>query len=228
MERARRRGRRLRRSLPGHVRGGSARGGRVLLPTVGGILESSLGLFDLAASLLQKLLNQVELAAARAQFATPARVLNEGDLAVSRRTRQGTAGRDQGSTGERPSEDSVTTVGANAEDGRPERLPPADLGAERAVIGAVLHHAAVLDRAATVVEPDDFYRPAHTELFREMLRMRDEGRPVDAISLADRLGDRLFKLGGLHSSIRAGGLCAALLAMLVSASPDQPSATGSA
>lgn len=88
------------------------------------------------------------------------------------------------------------TNGANAEDGRPERLPPADLGAERAVIGAVLHHPAVLESAATVVEPDDFYRATHAELFREMLKMRDEGRPVDAISLADRLGDRLFKLGG--------------------------------
>ncbi|MFC5951289.1 AAA family ATPase [Pseudonocardia lutea] len=78
----------------------------------------------------------------------------------------------------------------------PERLPPADLGAERAVIGAVLHHAAVLDEAAELVSPEDFYRPAHAELFREMLRMRDAGRPVDAISLAAHLGDRLYQLGG--------------------------------
>ncbi|MCE3555137.1 AAA family ATPase [Pseudonocardia sp. RS11V-5] len=64
------------------------------------------------------------------------------------------------------------------------------------MIGAVLHHSDALERAAIVVVPEDFYRPAHAELFRAMLKMRDEGRPVDAISLADRLGDRLFKLGG--------------------------------
>ncbi|MCF7552224.1 AAA family ATPase [Pseudonocardia sp. WMMC193] len=78
----------------------------------------------------------------------------------------------------------------------PERLPPADLRAERAVIGSVLHHPAVLEQAVTVVSAQDFYKPAHAELFDEMLAMRDQGRPVDAIALANRLGERLHRLGG--------------------------------
>lgn len=64
------------------------------------------------------------------------------------------------------------------------------------MIGSVLHHPAVLEQAVTVVRAQDFYKPAHAELFDEMLAMRDKGRPVDAIALANRLGERLHRLGG--------------------------------
>ncbi|GEL19314.1 replicative DNA helicase [Pseudonocardia asaccharolytica] len=77
-----------------------------------------------------------------------------------------------------------------------ERLPPADLDAERALLGACMHGQRALDTAVEILDPRDFYRPAHAELFAAMVAMRDTGREVDPVTLAAHLGDRLAKLGG--------------------------------
>lgn len=76
------------------------------------------------------------------------------------------------------------------------RLPPSDIAAERGLLGACLIAGPALDDAVEQLEPADFYRPAHGELFAAMIAMRDAGREVDPLTLAAHLGDRLVKLGG--------------------------------
>lgn len=75
-------------------------------------------------------------------------------------------------------------------------LPPSDLNAERSLLGACLSGGTALDEAVEQLRPEDFYRPAHGELFAAMVAMRDTSREVDPITLADHLGNRLIKLGG--------------------------------
>jgi len=63
--------------------------------------------------------------------------------------------------------------------------PRQDIDAEEAVIGAVLVEPRVLDDLT--LQGRDFYRPSHEELWDLMLAERRAGRPVDAISIMQRL-----------------------------------------
>jgi len=49
-----------------------------------------------------------------------------------------------------------------------------------------------------IINPDDFYKPAHTELFNAMLELYGKGEPIDAITLAEELRrrDSLESTGG--------------------------------
>jgi replicative DNA helicase len=79
----------------------------------------------------------------------------------------------------------------------PMRQPPASVEAEQALIGSCLLDPFVIDEAAAQVEPGDFFRAAHVELWRHLLKIRESGRDVDAVTLADSLGPSLAKLGGM-------------------------------
>lgn len=87
--------------------------------------------------------------------------------------------------------------------------PPHDLTAEEALLGACLASPTALDTAAEHLNPDDFYRPAHAELYAAMLRMRDNGTEVDPVTVARHLGDRLPKLG--HNGLTGAAWLADLL-----------------
>lgn len=79
-----------------------------------------------------------------------------------------------------------------------ETLPPQDLAAERAVIGAVMMSRDALDDVLELVAPADFYRPAHELVLAAAIRLQGRGEPVDAITVADELattGD-LARAGG--------------------------------
>jgi replicative DNA helicase len=75
-------------------------------------------------------------------------------------------------------------------------MPPSDVAAERGLLGACLLTGPALDDAVEHLDPADFYRPAHAELFAAMIAMRDAGREVDPLTLAAHLGARLARLGG--------------------------------
>jgi replicative DNA helicase len=70
----------------------------------------------------------------------------------------------------------------------PSRIPPHNLDAERAVLGAVLMEGReALPRIIEVLRPSDFYTEAHRVIFQTMLRLFDRGEPVDLITLAEEL-----------------------------------------
>jgi replicative DNA helicase len=86
-------------------------------------------------------------------------------------------------------------AGGSAEAGR---VPPQDLEAERAVLSALMLDNRAIHSVLTEVKPDDFYHPAHVELYRSMLVLQDENQPVDLHTLADYLNTkkRLDAIGG--------------------------------
>lgn len=84
----------------------------------------------------------------------------------------------------------------------------ANLEAEEAVLGAVLLTEDALPRAAAIINPDDFYRPLHADLWRTYLRMRTAGTPIDPVSVLEHLGTdpHFMRAGGavwLHNLSRA-------------------------
>src|SRR5438046_8497228 len=66
----------------------------------------------------------------------------------------------------------------------PSRIPPHNLDAERAVLGAVLLEGReALPRVVEVLRPSDFYTEAHRAIYQAMLTLFDRGAPVDARAL---------------------------------------------
>lgn len=78
-------------------------------------------------------------------------------------------------------------------------VPPHDLDAERAVIGAVLLDPSRLDAVRRILpEPEAFYSPKHESIFRAFLDLARVGAPVDgvAVTRALRASNTLERAGG--------------------------------
>lgn len=81
----------------------------------------------------------------------------------------------------------------------PGRIPPHNLDAERAVLGAILLEGReALPRVVEVLRPSDFYTEAHRSIYQSMLSLFDRGEPVDLLTLSEELRrtDHLQLVGG--------------------------------
>jgi replicative DNA helicase len=81
----------------------------------------------------------------------------------------------------------------------PSRIPPHNLDAERAVLGAILLEGReALPRVIELLRPSDFYTEAHRAIYGTILNLFDRGEPVDVITLSEELrrGDQLQFVGG--------------------------------
>jgi replicative DNA helicase len=90
----------------------------------------------------------------------------------------------------------------------PEHVPPHNLEAEEAVLGAILASGRLLAEVAALLEEGDFYRPAHRATWRAMLRLADRGQPTDPVTVLGELDDagELADVGGgpfLHTLVQA-------------------------
>ncbi len=66
-------------------------------------------------------------------------------------------------------------------------MQPQSIEAERSVIGGLLLSPDGWDAIAELVAAEDFYRPEHRAIFRQIAKLVDLGQPVDVITVADRL-----------------------------------------
>ena len=81
----------------------------------------------------------------------------------------------------------------------PSRIPPHNLDAERAVLGAILLEGREsLPRVIEVLRASDFYTEAHRALYDTILRLFDRSEPIDLITLSEELRrtDQLQFVGG--------------------------------
>ena len=70
------------------------------------------------------------------------------------------------------------------------RSPPHNLEAERSALGGVLIKPSAFDEMATVLTSDDFFLPAHREIFEAMMEIERRRQPIDPIALGDELRTR--------------------------------------
>jgi replicative DNA helicase len=88
------------------------------------------------------------------------------------------------------------------------RVPPHDLDAERAVIGAMLVSETAVVAVAETLRAEDFYSEAHRIAYGSMLELYSRGEPIDQITLTEvlrgkgdyeRIGGRAFLFGIVES-----------------------------
>ncbi|HUV99857.1 MAG TPA: replicative DNA helicase [Gallionella sp.] len=79
------------------------------------------------------------------------------------------------------------------------KLPPHSVEAEQSVLGGLLLEAGALDKITDLVNADDFYRQEHRLIFRQIMRLSEQAKPVDVITVAEALeiAGELDKVGGL-------------------------------
>ena len=78
-------------------------------------------------------------------------------------------------------------------------LPPQNLEAEEAILGAVLLDGNTFSRVDGLIRPDDFYRASNGLIYQAMNTLHKAGDPIDIITLTEILKkhDQLEKVGGL-------------------------------
>lgn len=74
-----------------------------------------------------------------------------------------------------------------AEGALPDSVPPQNLEAEVAALGALLLNEEALPVVIRYLRPDDFYRSAHRRIFEAILALFNRSDPVDLITLTDEL-----------------------------------------
>ncbi|MGG4267757.1 replicative DNA helicase [Peribacillus simplex] len=80
-----------------------------------------------------------------------------------------------------------------------DRIPPQNIEAEQAVLGAIFLEPSSLTVTSEVLIPEDFYRSSHQKIFNVMLNLNDEGKAVDLIMVTEELAatKNLEEVGGV-------------------------------
>jgi len=78
------------------------------------------------------------------------------------------------------------------------KLPPQNLEAEQAVLGAVLIDKNAIYRVADILIPEDFYTPTHERIYKAILSLYEKHQPIDVLSLTNFLKEHewLTEIGG--------------------------------
>ncbi|MBP3966868.1 MULTISPECIES: replicative DNA helicase [Paenibacillus] len=87
-----------------------------------------------------------------------------------------------------------------------DRIPPQNMEAEQAVLGAVLLQTEALITAMERLRSEDFYLPSHQLLFDAMVELGEASQPIDLVTLTAYLQDRqqLEEIGGVSYLAKLG------------------------
>lgn len=88
-----------------------------------------------------------------------------------------------------------------------DRTPPQDVGAEQSALGGMLMSKDAIADVVQVVQPGDFYKPAHELIFEVVTDLYARGEPADPITVSAELTKRgeIGRVGGagyIHTLIQ--------------------------
>lgn len=70
-----------------------------------------------------------------------------------------------------------------------DRIPPHNIEAEQAVIGAIFLEPEAFSAASEILRPEDFYRASHQRIFQAMMSLSDRGEPIDLVTVTTFLAN---------------------------------------
>ena len=71
-----------------------------------------------------------------------------------------------------------------------KRVLPHSVEAEQSVIGSMLMDRDAIMAASEIITGEDFYQHQYGVLFEAMVELYNEGKPVDLVTLQDRLREK--------------------------------------
>ncbi|NDI36925.1 replicative DNA helicase [Chengkuizengella sediminis] len=80
-----------------------------------------------------------------------------------------------------------------------DRIPPQNIEAEQAVLGAILLDSEALITALEIIKEDDFYKTSHQRIFEIIISLGEDQEPIDLVTVTARLQDKqwLDGVGGV-------------------------------
>ncbi|MBO5147735.1 MAG: replicative DNA helicase [Clostridia bacterium] len=77
-------------------------------------------------------------------------------------------------------------------------LPPQNIDAEKSTLGAILTDQSVMLDVVEVLNPEDFYRADHSLIYKAMVRLFTQSKPIDIITVTEELSSsgEIEKAGG--------------------------------
>jgi len=98
-------------------------------------------------------------------------------------------------------------MNTNAEALMGGRVPPQNLEAEQAVLGAILLEAEALITAMEHLRAEDFYSVAHQRIYDAIVALGEDNKPLDLVTLMSRLQDQgeLEEIGGVSYLAKLSG-----------------------
>jgi replicative DNA helicase len=93
------------------------------------------------------------------------------------------------------------------------RVPPHNLEAERALLGAIFLKPDVMHDVAVTIHPESFYADKHAQIYQAIFEVFTKGDPIDILSISTKLksNEQLERIGGasyiseLAESVPAAG-----------------------
>ncbi len=78
---------------------------------------------------------------------------------------------------------------------------PSNVDVERSALGGMILDPTTIDETREFLAPEDFWREDHQHLCRTVYALREEGRSIDALTVAERLraDNRLERVGGIEA-----------------------------
>lgn len=80
-----------------------------------------------------------------------------------------------------------------------DKLPPQNIDAEKSVLGSIIIDKDSLNKIVDFLSPQDFYNPAHQNIYSAILNLFEKHEPIDLLSLSNRLEEtsQLDEVGGV-------------------------------
>ncbi|MFS1510963.1 replicative DNA helicase [Chengkuizengella sp. SCS-71B] len=80
-----------------------------------------------------------------------------------------------------------------------DRIPPQNIEAEQAVLGAILLDSEALITALEIIKEEDFYKTSHQRIFQIITSLGEDQEPIDLVTVTARLQDQqwLEDVGGV-------------------------------
>ena len=83
-------------------------------------------------------------------------------------------------------------------DGKIQKLPPQNIDAEEAILGAVLSNPICLNKIADMIRPESFYKPANRQIYSAIVELFARNQAIDIVTVSEKLNEeeKLELVGG--------------------------------
>ncbi|MBO8183632.1 MAG: replicative DNA helicase [Archaeoglobus sp.] len=78
------------------------------------------------------------------------------------------------------------------------KTPPNSIDAEQSILGSILITNDSIEEVIETIQPEMFYLKSHQVIYRKMIELYNEDKPIDLITLPEKLGEQLEKVGGVQ------------------------------
>jgi len=80
------------------------------------------------------------------------------------------------------------------------KIPPQNIESEQAILASILIDPKSIDKIIHLLSPDDFYHPSNSIIFKSLIKMHEESKPLDILTVAAKLKDEnlIEQIGGIE------------------------------